>query len=209
MGGKPVVYIVGSLRNPEIPRISNLVRDAGYEPFSDWYGGGPTADDTWKSNELAQGRTYVQALRGYLAQNTFALDKRHLDRCNAAVMVMPAGRSAHLEFGYITGQGKPGIILYPGEPAADERWDVMSAFAYVHGGGVCFDEDQMLAQLECVFQPAPVPTQNPNCRHVGGPSQPGDCSTWSYPGVTCGPYWGTEACHSCADFYHLHSEDDS
>lgn len=206
MGNKRVVYIIGSLRNPEVPRVSNLVRDAGYEPFSDWFGGGPEADDMWKANELAQGRTYVQALRGYLAQNTFNLDRRHLDRCHAAVMVMPAGRSAHLEFGYITGQGKPGIILYPGEPAADERWDVMSAFAYVHGGGVCFDDDQMLAQLECALEPAPVPEQNPGCKHASpehGDTQTGDCSTWNFPGDD----WRVEACWFCADHYHLNPED--
>lgn len=203
-----MVYVIGSLRNPEVPRISSLIRDAGYEPFSDWYGGGPEADDCWKANEIAQGRTYAQALRGYLAQNTFNLDKTHLDRCDAAVMVMPAGRSAHLEFGYITGQGKPGIILYPGEPADDERWDVMSAFAYLHGGGVCFDTDQMLAQLECVFGPAPKRPgqveQNPECDHEGkyyghGVVQPGDCSTWTH--YSNG--WQRVACRPCRKYYNL------
>ena len=36
-----------------------------------------------------------------------------LDDCNACVLVMPCGRSAHLELGYMTGQGKPCIVHVP------------------------------------------------------------------------------------------------
>jgi len=42
------------------------------------------------------------------------------------VLVLPAGKSGHLELGYMIGQGKPGYILLDGEP---ERFDVMYNFA--------------------------------------------------------------------------------
>jgi nucleoside 2-deoxyribosyltransferase len=56
----------------------------------------------------------------------FEFDKFHLDRCDAAVLLMPAGKSAHLELGYMRGKGKPGFILFDEEP---ERYDVMVKFA--------------------------------------------------------------------------------
>jgi nucleoside 2-deoxyribosyltransferase len=49
-----------------------------------------------------------------------------LDRCDAAVLLMPGGKSAHLELGYTIGKGKPGFIVFDEEP---ERYDVMTQFA--------------------------------------------------------------------------------
>jgi len=42
------------------------------------------------------------------------------------VLVMPAGKSAHLELGYLIGQGKRGYILLEHD---SDRWDVMLQFA--------------------------------------------------------------------------------
>ena len=41
-------------------------------------------------------------------------------------MVLPCGKSAHLELGYAVGKGKRTVIFMPEEP---ERWDVMYNFA--------------------------------------------------------------------------------
>lgn len=120
-----MIYLIGSLRNPRIPRIANLLRHAGLDVFADWFGAGETADDRWRDYEQSQGRTYCEALRGPAAQNVFRFDKRHLEMSDAVVLVAPAGKSAHLELGWALGQGKPGYVLLDGEP---ERWDVMYGF---------------------------------------------------------------------------------
>lgn len=65
-------------------------------------------------------------MNGYAAKHIFEFDKSHLDRCDIAVMFMPAGKSGHLELGYAIGQGKPGFILFDKEP---KRWDIMLRFA--------------------------------------------------------------------------------
>jgi nucleoside 2-deoxyribosyltransferase len=65
-------------------------------------------------------------LQGHAAKNTFLFDKRHIDDADIGVLIYPAGKSAHLELGYMIGQGKPGYIFIPEEP---ERWDVMAQFA--------------------------------------------------------------------------------
>ena len=59
---------------------------------------------------------------------------------DAAVLVAPAGKSAHLELGWFLGQGKPGHILL--EPDTD-RWDVMFRLAT----GVHNDLDALIAAL--------------------------------------------------------------
>lgn len=108
------IYLIGSLRNPEVPRLGNILRTAGHEVFDDWFGAGPEADDYWKKHETQRGVSYYEALHGYAAGNVFAFDKTHLDRCSHVVLVMPAGKSGHLELGYAIGSGKRGYVAFDG-----------------------------------------------------------------------------------------------
>lgn len=120
------VYLIGSLRNEKVPQVGNLLRANGYDAFDDWYGAGHEADDKWRDYENIRGRTHREALFGYAARHVFEFDQRHLDRCDLALLVMPAGKSGHLELGYFVGKGKPGFIYFDGVP---ERYDVMHQFA--------------------------------------------------------------------------------
>lgn len=120
------IYLIGSLRNPAVPALAGRLRRLGHEVFDDWFAAGPEADDYWQRYEQARGHSFIEALKGHAAQHVFNYDRAHLDRCNAAVMLLPAGKSGHLEFGYMIGQGKPGYILLPSDP---ERFDVMYGFA--------------------------------------------------------------------------------
>lgn len=135
-----MIYVIGSLRNLNIPTVGEALRKAGHEVFDDWYAAGPEADDYWQKYEKGRGRSYQEALQGYAARNVFAFDKKHLDRAEAVVLVLPAGKSGHLEFGYSLGRGKPGFILLDGEP---ERYDVMYQFA----SAVCADVGQLVTSL--------------------------------------------------------------
>lgn len=122
------VYVIGSLRNPRVPEVAKALREAGFEVFDDWYAAGERADDAWQEYEKARGRTYEQALQGHAAKHVFNFDKTHLDASDAAILVGPAGKSGHLELGYMIGKGKLGYILI--DPVtADSRWDVMYQFA--------------------------------------------------------------------------------
>ena len=134
------IYVIGSLRNAEIPEIANKLREAGHEVFDDWYAAGPEADDYWHAYELKKGKNYKQALSGFAARNVFNFDKTHLDRCDMAVLVLPAGKSGHLELGYVIGTGKPGYILLD-DP---DRWDVMYQFAT----GLFYNVDELLEDLK-------------------------------------------------------------
>lgn len=136
------LYLIGSLRNPEIPRIGNKLRELGFDVFDDWFAAGPEADDYWKEYEEERGGDYFQALKGIACNHVFGFDQHHLDTCDMAVLVLPAGRSGHLELGYVAGQGKPTFILAD-EELGKSRWDVMYRFAT----DVSRDEAEMLAYL--------------------------------------------------------------
>jgi hypothetical protein len=120
------VYVIGSLRNPEVPKLASFLRTMGYDAFDDWYAAGPEADDYWRDYEKAKGNSFAGALQGWAAEHVWSYDKSHLDRCEAAVLMLPAGKSGHLELGYFIGTGKPGFIILDDQP---ERYDVMYKFA--------------------------------------------------------------------------------
>lgn len=120
------IYVIGSLRNEKITEIAQELRGIGLDAFDDWMAAGPTADDSWKAYEVARGKTYQESLQGYAARHVFSFDLHHLDRCDAALLVLPAGKSGHLELGYVAGTGRPTYILLDDQ---DVRWDVMYQFA--------------------------------------------------------------------------------
>lgn len=122
-----MIYLAGSLRNQNIITIANELQVAtGQQVFADWFAAGPEADDHWKAYYEARGCNYRDALREPASVNVYNFDKKHIDACDAMVLVLPAGKSGHLELGYAIGSGKPGYILLDGSA---DRWDVMYQFA--------------------------------------------------------------------------------
>jgi len=134
-------YIIGSLRNPAVVPFANRLQAAGYEAFADWISPGPDADDYLRDYAKARGLDYKQTLQTFAARHIFEFDLHHLERCDAAVMLMPAGKSGHLELGFVRGLGKPGYIIFDKEP---ERIDVMYQFATE----LFFTQDEFFGMLD-------------------------------------------------------------
>jgi hypothetical protein len=135
------VYLIGSLKNRVVIDIANALEALGYDVFDNWMAAGPEADDYWQRYEQERNRSYADALRGIAAEHVFSFDKRYLDAADIGILVLPAGKSGHLELGYIIGRGKRGIVLFDGEP---ERWDVM----YLLAQDIFFSVDEMLDNLK-------------------------------------------------------------
>ena len=136
------IYLIGSLRNPNVPSLANKIEaETGHTVFDSWFSPGPEADDYSNTYETARGRSYEEALKHYAAKQVFHFDKTHIDRCDIGVLLMPAGKSGHLELGYMLGSGKPGFIYFAEEP---ERWDVMVQFAT----DTIFSEDKLIQTLK-------------------------------------------------------------
>ena len=151
-----MIYLIGSLRNPKVREVANRLRFEGFEVFDDWMAAGPEADDEWQKYEIERGHTFAQALKGHAAKHVYEYDKHHLSRADTVVLLLPAGKSGHLELGWAIGQGKKSFILMEGEP---ERYDVMYRFA----DAVFTDIEHLVTRLRNtpgIFQgPRPTPAE--------------------------------------------------
>ncbi len=136
-----MIYLIGSLRNAKVLEVARQLREAGHDVFDDWYAAGTNADDHWRDYEKQRGRTFKQALEeGTAAKHVFDYDFSYLKRADTGVLVAPAGKSAHLELGWLIGQGKRGYILLEHDT---ERWDVM----YQLATKLCWTTDELLKEL--------------------------------------------------------------
>lgn len=143
---KKVVYMIGSLKNDKIPQIAREIRELrkDFEVFDDWFSPGPEADDFWRNFEKVRGSTYKQALRNYAGKHIFEFDKFHIDRADIGILIMPAGKSGHMELGYLIGRCKKCFVYFEEEP---ERWDVMYQFV-LENGEICFSKEELINELK-------------------------------------------------------------
>ena len=135
-----MIYLIGSLRNPELPKLAEYLRSIGHDVFDDWYAPGPNTDDYWRDYCKQRGQSYREALNSPHAWDVFRFDKLHLDKADTVVLVMPAGKSAHMELGYSKGMGKTCYVYFDQEP---DRWDIMYRFA----DDVVFGKAELLNRL--------------------------------------------------------------
>ena len=146
------VYVASSWRNQRQPEVVRALREAGHEvyDFKNPHATGPDrgrrgvgfswreVDPNWQSWTTSQ---YLDALEHEAAVDGFESDMDALRWADACVLVMPCGRSAHLEAGWAQGSRRQLIILLDsGTPAEPE---LMYAMAY----GICDTVDQVLAML--------------------------------------------------------------
>ncbi len=115
------VYVASSWRNELQPEVVHRLGVEGHRVY-DFRHPKPgdngfhwsELDKEWQSWTPAEFR---DALQHPIACRGFAEDMSAIEAADAIVLVMPCGRSAHLEFGYAVGKGKLGIILLSdGEP---------------------------------------------------------------------------------------------
>lgn len=143
-----VIYLIGSLRNPTIPKVGEVLRSSGFEVFDEWWTASEDADDWLRDYFKFRKLSHTDALHSYAAKHIFEFDKYHLDRADIGVLVMPAGKSGHLELGYMIGKGKPGYILYDQVP---DRIDIMHNFC----DDVFFDVNHLVDELNFTFMEEP------------------------------------------------------
>ena len=104
------VYVASSWRNMLQPAIVGALRSAGIDVY-DFKNPAPGNNGfswreihpNWQSWSPAEWRS---ALAHPVAQHGYRLDKEGMDSSECCVLVLPCGRSAHLEAGYMAGQGK-------------------------------------------------------------------------------------------------------
>ena len=115
------LYVASSWRNSDQPDVVRLLRGAGHEVYDFRHPpGGDHLGFSWSDtlddpNELPwqewDADRYLAALRSPIAHAGFASDFGAMQWADAGVLVLPCGRSAHLEAGWMLGAGKPVWIL--------------------------------------------------------------------------------------------------
>ena len=111
------IYVASSWRNPYFPDVVKRLREAGHEVYdfrNPPHGG---AGFHWTDIDLdAPNWTYAQYAEGLhhpLAERQFQADIDALTWADTCVLVLPCGRSAHTEAGWMAGAGKRVLAYIP------------------------------------------------------------------------------------------------
>ncbi len=110
------IYVASSWRNPHQQAVVAELRQAGHEVY-DFRNPRPgdtgfawsEIDPDWLDWSPSRFR---ECLNHPTAKAGFTSDMEALIACDACVLVLPCGRSAHLELGWTAGAGKKTIVLF-------------------------------------------------------------------------------------------------
>lgn len=137
------IYLASSWRNSLFPMTVALLREQGYKVYDFRNPPSKTAftwkdiDPGWKDWTADQ---YLSALRHPIAEAGFKSDMGAMEWADACVLLLPCGRSAHLEAGWFAGKGKPVFIMtHDGEEP-----ELMAKMA----NSVCSSFSDLLAALD-------------------------------------------------------------
>lgn len=150
------IYLAGSWKNAEkILALRNLLIEDGHEV--DCFASTDTGRTSFNWAELTatlgcqtreeaeivlSGMDAIDLLKYDRVIEAFREDKNWLDWCDTCILILPSGKSAHLEAGYAKGSGKSLVIF--GEFLRGER-DVMYGFA-----DSLFRESEIGEMRECL-----------------------------------------------------------
>lgn len=113
------LYLASSWRNPYQPEVLRRLREAGHEVY-DFRNPAPGDNgfswseiypewESWSSGEFIEGLHHPAAERGY------AFDFEAMETSDGCVLLLPSGRSAHIEAGWFAGAGRYLAILMMGD----------------------------------------------------------------------------------------------
>lgn len=141
------IYVASSWRNPIQPEIVRVLREAGHEVYDfrepaegnhgfHW----SEVDPNWKNWTPESFSAYLYSENSLITEG-FSFDRNALEWCDTCVLVLPCGRSAHLEAGMCIGQGK--LTLFYLHPDKFEP-----ELMYLLGNGCVTTHEDLLLLLE-------------------------------------------------------------
>lgn len=114
------VYLASSWRHPDLDAIRNALRGQGIEVYDFREQGGFNWRDVLGCDPARISQYEVlAALSRPEALAQFNVDLEALQECDVLLLVLPSGRSAHLEAGYFAGRGKPVFTLFAPNDGVD------------------------------------------------------------------------------------------
>ena len=112
------IYVASSWRNEFFPEIVSRLRSEGYDVY-DFRNPGDGSDGFRWSDvsadwlEWEPQRYRHELMNNPLCQRQFGNDERAMESCDACVLLLPSGRSAHTEAGWFAGKGRKVIVHIP------------------------------------------------------------------------------------------------
>ncbi|HSH79853.1 MAG TPA: hypothetical protein VLA19_15110 [Herpetosiphonaceae bacterium] len=137
------IYVASSWRNEQQPEVVATLRSAGHEVYD--FRNPRAGDYGFKWSDIApdwqdwDGRRFRDALSHPIAQHGFRSDFEAMEWADTGVLVLPSGRSAHLEAGYFVGARKSLFILLGGEQEPELMYRMATA--------ICINLPELLNQL--------------------------------------------------------------
>ena len=111
------VYVASSWRNQYYPEVVRRLRMEGHDVYD--FRNPPHGGNGFRWTDVdvnAPNWTFAQydvGLRHPLAERQFAADLEALRESDVCVLVLPCGRSAHTEAGWMAGVGKKVVVFIP------------------------------------------------------------------------------------------------
>lgn len=111
------IYVASSWRNKYYPSVVEALRMAGHEVYD--FRNPPHGGSGFHWNDIdenAPNWTFDQYAKGLchsLAEKQFKADLDALNWADTCVLVLPCGRSAHTEAGWMSGAGKKVVVYIP------------------------------------------------------------------------------------------------
>lgn len=132
------IYVASSWRNTMQIAVVAALRAAGNEVYDfknpregetgfSWTDVGMPSYDRGTNGEVPE-EEYLMALRHPIAVNGFESDFEAMEWADTCVLVLPCGRSAHLEAGWFVGNGRKLVILLDGPFVTPELMYRMADF---------------------------------------------------------------------------------
>ena len=105
------IYVASSWRNKYFPEVVTRLREAGHEVYD--FRNPPHGGAGFHWTDVDPDAQYAEGLHHPLAERQFQADIDALTWADTCVLVLPCGRSAHTEAGWMAGAGKRVLAYIP------------------------------------------------------------------------------------------------
>lgn len=137
------IYVASSWKNVFYPEVVCALREAGHVVYD--FRNPPSGEGGFRWSDVDPNymdwspEVYREQLSGPRAVRQFENDIVAMEGCEACVLVLPCGRSAHTEAGWFAGRGKKVIAYIPTKQEPELMYKLFD--------GVACCQDELIAAL--------------------------------------------------------------
>ncbi|GJG33347.1 hypothetical protein PRMUPPPA20_14560 [Xylanibacter ruminicola] len=138
------IYVASSWRNKYYSEVVERLRKAGHEVYD--FRNPPSGDPGFKWSCVSEDymnwspQEYRENLNHPKAERQFANDLEAMGKCDACVIVLPCGRSAHTEAGWLAGTGCQTLVYIPERQEPELMYKLFD--------NICCSIEEVLVALE-------------------------------------------------------------